>query len=149
MGLDMYLSAKKFIYPDFDGHKEMNDQLAHVRLPKPLSRVERIECEAMYWRKANAIHKWFVDNVQGGKDECRAHYVDRNQLQELLDTVNKVLEDKDLAPDLLPTESGFFFGSTEFDDWYWHQAKYTRDRLTEILSDPELESWDFQYQSSW
>ena len=22
------------------------------------------------WRKANAIHKWFVDNVQDGVDDC-------------------------------------------------------------------------------
>ena len=26
--------------------------------------------EVGYWRKANAIHGWFVRNVQNGKDDC-------------------------------------------------------------------------------
>ena len=59
MGLDMYLSRR------------LKDNTEH---------------EVMYWRKANAIHKWFVDNVQGGEDDCREYPVSNDQLIELRDT---------------------------------------------------------------
>lgn len=46
-----------------------------------------------YWRKANAIHKWFVDHVQGGEDDCQFHReVEREDLEELRDTCKKILE---------------------------------------------------------
>jgi hypothetical protein len=48
--------------------------------------------EVAYWRKANAIHEWFVQNVQGGTDECEAHPVTREQLQELAAVCRRVLD---------------------------------------------------------
>jgi hypothetical protein len=39
--------------------------------------------EVMYWRKANQIHKWFVDNVQDGVDDCKEYWVSEEKLQEL------------------------------------------------------------------
>ena len=32
------------------------------------------------WRKANAIHKFFVDTCQNGNDNCQRHYVSRENL---------------------------------------------------------------------
>ena len=43
-----------------------------------------------YWRKANAIHKWFVDNCGDGIDECQTMEVSKEKLEELLDTAQKV-----------------------------------------------------------
>ena len=40
--------------------------------------------EVGYWRKANAIHKWFVDNIQDGKNDCDYYEVAPEQLEELL-----------------------------------------------------------------
>lgn len=51
-----------------------------------------------YWRKANQIHRWFVENVQGGDDDCREYYVSREQLKELLTTVRTVLQGSRLVP---------------------------------------------------
>jgi hypothetical protein len=45
-----------------------------------------------YWRKANAIHAWFVRNVQGGKDDCRGSYVSREQLIQLKEACFQVLD---------------------------------------------------------
>jgi hypothetical protein len=104
--------------------------------------------EVMYWRKANAIHKWFVDTIQGGIDECEPHAVTAGELRELKIACNLVLENRDLADDLLPTESGFFFGSLEYDDWYFENLVKTVNGLDDILveaSDDEV----FVYQSSW
>ena len=37
---------------------------------------------------------------------------------------DKVLDDNSLAEELLPTRSGFFFGSTDYDEWYFEDIKY-------------------------
>lgn len=48
--------------------------------------------EVAYWRKANQIHKWFVDNVQNGIDECQESSVTRQQLNELLAVCHEVIK---------------------------------------------------------
>lgn len=49
--------------------------------------------ELAYWRKANAIHKWFVDRVQGGIDDCKRHReVTREDLEDLADVCEQVLK---------------------------------------------------------
>ena len=46
-----------------------------------------------YWRKSNQIHRWFVENVQDGEDDCQYHNECTNEiLEELLDTCKTVLE---------------------------------------------------------
>ena len=147
MGLDMYLSAKRYVskYSDEELHAKVNDSLAALRGPLEINTVV---AEAMYWRKANAIHNWFVTKCRDGKDECQEVCVDRAQLVELRDTCKKVLEDQSLADILLPPAVGFFFGSTDLDDWYFDTLKNTVERLDLLLSD-QFKDWDFYYQSSW
>ena len=53
--------------------------------------------EIGYWRKANQIHAWFVDNVQGGKDDCEEYSVSRSQLGQLLAVVKEVLDNSKLV----------------------------------------------------
>ena len=40
-----------------------------------------------------------------------------------------------VANELLPTEGGFFFGSTDYDDWYFEVVQEVTDKFTEILND--------------
>jgi hypothetical protein len=159
MGLDMYLKARRAHYvsrfdgSDFDKPSEFSEALKKVPVPKAFdcSFPEVVECEAIYWRKANAIHRWFVQSVQDGEDDCRSYHVSEKDLQALLYAVREVLADRSKAEELLPTESGFFFGVTEYDEGYWQDLEYTDKRLTAILEMPEEEfkQWDFEYQSSW
>ena len=77
---------------------------------------------AGYWRKANQIHGWFVENVQNGVDECKKTYVPKEKLIELKELCEDLLhtKDKQKAQELLPATSGFFFGSTDTNDkYYW------------------------------
>lgn len=46
-----------------------------------------------YWRKANAIHKWFVDNVQNGNDDCGTYEVTKENIESLLD-ICEIIKDK-------------------------------------------------------
>ena len=143
MGLDMYLNAKRYIWYNED---DLADTVANVFPEIKGRRVKEVIVEAMYWRKANAIHKWFVDNVQNGVDECEEHYVSREQLTELRDLVLEVLATRDASK--LPPQAGFFFGSTDITDWYWKDLEYTLEGLNKVLEDfPDR--WEFNYRSSW
>ena len=44
-----------------------------------------------YWRKANEIHYWFVQNVQGGEDDCGNYEVSQSKLIELREICQKVI----------------------------------------------------------
>jgi hypothetical protein len=99
------------------------------------------------WRKSNQIHKYFVDNCQDGRDDCREYYADREKLAELLSLCKQVLADKSKAEELLPTQEGFFFGDTEYDQWYYSDLTDTVEILENCLK--MSNDWEFYYQSSW
>ena len=106
------------------------------------------DAEVAYWRKANAIHNWFVDAVQGGKDDCDRYPVTRDQLKALISDCKSVLDDPANARLVLPTVSGFFFGSTEYDYGYFEDLRDTVSMLEKALVDTNYGS-QFFYQSSW
>ena len=146
----MYLNAKRYLwsFPE-DGPDATTAKAIGELLGIGNTRVNQIEIEAMYCRKANAIHKWFVDNVQNGTDDCGTYEVSRKQLQELLDLIIEVIDNKGKAQSLLPPQSGFFFGSDKIDQYYYEEMERTKDQLTSLLVDPKFEKWDFYYHSSW
>lgn len=109
--------------------------------------VKRKDTEVAYWRKANAIHNWMVQNVQFGEDDCRDYWVSKEKLEQLLDVCNRVLADNSLAPKLLPTQSGFFFGSTDYDEWYFEDVEYTKKMIEDLIEKDDFE--DLYYGSSW
>lgn len=111
-------------------------------------KVDTIKEEAIYWRKANSIHKWFVKNVQGGKDDCEKYPVERPHLEALLKDINDVLSDKMKASLILPTGNGFFFGGIDYDSYYFNTLKRTRKELEKILKNWN-DRWSYHYRSSW
>lgn len=150
MGLDMYLTRETY----FMRYGDMQFDLDFGYNTDP-EKVMSITEEVGYWRKCNQIHFWFVENVQDGNDDCGRYNVDISQLEELLDAVNMVLKDPSKSEHLLPTQAGFFFGSTEYDDYYIDDLVYTKNMLEEIIAKenslPDLDQiWvSFYYSSSW
>jgi hypothetical protein len=143
MGLDMYLSAKRYLWEeDREGMK-----VSGLDIPAPLE-LRELSCRAAYWRKANQIHGWFVRNVQDGDDDCNLYNVGRHDLQALVDLCRKVLANRELAAELLPPNEGFFFGGYEYDDDYFDELQRTADELT-VLLETVNDDWSFEYQSSW
>jgi len=62
----------------------------------------------------------------------------------------KVIKDPAVAKKLLPTQSGFFFGGLEYNEWYLEQIQYTIGVLKEAVAEPEeFGSGEYYYQSSW
>lgn len=156
MGLDMYLSKKTYVkqweHQGDDNFKvEVTKQGEVVKHIKP-ERVSYIEEEVGYWRKSNQIHRWFVENVQDGEDDCGNYYVEESQLEELLELCKKVVANPELAEELLPSQSGFFFGGTEYDEWYFTDLKNTIDIIESLLSERNERGFidgSIYYSSSW
>jgi hypothetical protein len=161
MGLDMYLRASEYISRN-DWGRDEDGNILDTPNETFKAIVEAFEMEDVidktgfvgisvdfpmgYWRKANQIHNWFVQNVQDGEDNCGSYYVTREQLEELKEVCINVLANKELAEDLLPTESGFFFGSTTYDEYYYGDLNDTIGIITRCL---ESKFDGFEYQSSW
>ncbi len=124
MGLDMYL---------FDKSKS-DDQFESIG----------------YWRKANQIHNFFVENVQFGNDDCGEYEVTKSDLISLQRLCFDVLMKEDKPENLLPTIDGFFFGSVEYDDYYYDQLRDTLkicDKAIAYLDSDEGNT--LTYTSSW
>lgn len=157
MGLDMYLTKKTYVknwsYMDKEERHSISVKLGgKARKDIKPSRISSIEESIITWRKANHIHKWFVDNVQNGEDDCKEYYVSRDSLIELADLCQDVIERND--PSLLPTQSGFFFGSTDYDEYYFEECKITAKTIRDVLKEDSLKpenvyKGDFYYSSSW
>jgi hypothetical protein len=150
MGLDMYLNADHYV-SDFEeaGIRLANAIKVESELGLGAFRPKNVTYELMYWRKANAIHNWFVNNVQEGKDDCRESYVSLEKLTELRDICDKILLNPELGAELLPTTQGFFFGSREYDEWYLQTIARTAQGLTKILDNPDAKKLWITYSSSW
>ena len=146
MGLDMYIVGKKYVskYSDEKLHTELSELTKGIGIN---FEPREITFECAYWRKSNQIHKWFVDNVQNGVDNCEEYYVSTDVIAALVDTCKQVLNDRSLADKLLPTSSGFFFGSNEYDQFYYGDLEHTIKMLEPLISmGGEL---SFHYESSW
>lgn len=142
---------------------------------------ERIMEEVGYWRKANQIHNFFVENVQCGEDDCSYHNeCTKEILEDLLDRCYKVLTgsimmlgqvkngqqyvdgkwvdcmepgkviiNPEVAEELLPSCGGFFFGSTEYDEYYMQDIENTIEIIKKVLATTDFETQAIYYVSSW
>lgn len=170
MGLDMYLKRKK------KSCKRTIEEICNGDYEE----YKRDLKETVYWRKANMIHKWFVDNVQDGNDNCEFYLVSKEKIEELKNICNeilkninlidgkivngetlkdgkwvknyedgKIIDNAEICERLLPTQQGFFFGSYEYDEYYYENIKYTRDKLEFVLDMIDFDEYDLYYGSSW
>ncbi len=137
--------------------------------------------EVGYWRKANQIHNFFVENVQDGEDDCSYHNeCTKEILEDLLDKCYKVLTgsimmigqvkngqqyvdgewvdcmepgkviiNPEVAEELLPSCRGFFFGSTEYDEYYMQDIEDTIKIIKNVLATTDFETQMLAYCSSW
>ena len=106
-----------------------------------------VSVNVAYWRKVNSVHGWFVNNVQNGEDDCGEYYVSHSKLKELVNACTLAIANKD--PNLLPPQSGFFFGGTDIDEWYWKDLMDTIEQLQALIDRPDFDRLSFYYQSSW
>jgi len=158
MGLDMYLRASEYVYRHNFNRQEDEDTINPV-FNEIISRLEledvidktgfaglSVDVPMGYWRKSNMIHHWFVNNLADGVDECQPILVRREDLEQLKELCIEAIAVPENAPDILPTGSGFFFGSTDYDKYYFGDLNDTIGIITRCL-DSKFDY--FEYQASW
>ena len=190
MGLDMYLERcdrRAYGFKSIDVYEVKvnnpnlyNDLKPYLHERGIYHKWESLFEEVGYWRKANAIHRWFVENVQNDIDDCDRYEVDKEQLEALLSICLEIknsvrmerglvrngekfvdgewepimeegeyMINSEVARDLLPTQEGFFFGGTEYDQWYMQDIIDTIDIITKVLETTDFDREMITYCSSW
>ncbi|MBV7508449.1 hypothetical protein KW850_24850 [Bacillus sp. sid0103] len=167
MGLDMYLfSLPKITGMSYDEivkasaemgkHKAEQDEIyeklkPHIKHFKEYdSSWSSIYEEVAYWRKANQIHNWFVENLHNGEDEpCFSQEVTKENLQDLNNLCLQVLQQKEPPINFLPTRPGCFFGNLSYDSYYYREIEETQELLAALIKNFNFETHYLLYQCSW
>ena len=156
MGLDMYLYASK--YESKSKWREEDKEGIKGFYPSELVDFQtdifernfaskHTKYQIGYWRKFNALHHYIVENFANGVDDCREIYLYTEDIEQILNNLKKVKDNKNKASELLPTKSGFFFGSTQYDEWYWEDVEYSIRLFEEVLKLPK--GIEIYYEASW
>ena len=149
MGLDMYLKARRYVSEYDEGDRELSMEVKQKFPELRDETIQGIDIRVGYWRKANAIHRWFVEHVQEGKDDCGDYWCSVDHLKDLKAVCERVIAFRHLAVEQLPTTEGFFFGSTDYDDFYFNDLEYTVKVMDRAIELAESGKWDIEYHSSW
>jgi hypothetical protein len=94
--------------------------------------------EIGYFRKVNFLVAFFEKKGFDVLNQTSL-IIRRKDAQELLSKCEEVLLDHSKGPELLPTTSGFFFGSTDYDDSYYEDVESVRNYVKDKLL-PEFDT---------
>lgn len=89
--------------------------------------------EVGHFRKVNFLVKFFESRYKQEISNCEPITVSEDDIIELRSRCKNVLENHELAPSLLPTTNGFFFGSTAYDDWYFKDVQSVLEKCDDLL----------------
>ena len=143
MGLDIYIDvanreARDEVVAKNQEIRKRNDKVYEeqgdvAELEEPID----IPCtQEYYFRKFNALVEWIENNV-GALENCEPLELGEDDIEGLQATLN------DLTPENcdveLPTCTGFFFGSQEYDDWYWENVEKAKQMCNDILEKTDWE----------
>ena len=135
MGLDMYLYRQKKLRENDDAYNEL---------------AKKTSKQIMYWRKANQIRSWIINNTSYEDDwNCEVVELSKETLEKLVSDCEIVLNNHDKAKELFPVSIKFFFGSISYDEHYYKQLKYTMQEIKKILEETDFETESIIYTEWW
>lgn len=110
--------------------------------------------EVHYWRKANSIHNWILKETGTSSDFNAGDNdieITKDMLIKFVEQAKTVLKDRsdETSERLIPSCSGFFFGSTEYDEWYYDDIKDTAEKFLELVNTFDFEGYKLLYSCSW
>lgn len=128
MGLDqsiVKMSCESYLLIEKWQHSDREDDFPEVEMDTVWS-----------GRKENHIQA-FIEGEVGNVDNCGYLPLTKPDLERLVDRLARVNADHSQAGVLLPTQEGFFFGGTEYDEWYFMDIKRELEDLSALLQE-----WD-------
>jgi hypothetical protein len=169
MGLDIFFHKTKRsnwnkIKKEIDAFNALSEEEQSKRYDERTHPTANFEPEEIgYFRKVNFLMEFFhyegnCEHKEISKDEleelrnacieigrmkpCKVEYVKATSQWDKDRVVNVYSEaDQKRCSELLPTQSGFFFGSTDYDEWYFRDVKEVLawvDGVLDNLGDKEV-----------
>lgn len=100
--------------------------------------------EVAYFRKVNFLVRHF-----GYEENLSEVLISREDIESLVEKCKLVLENHELARDLLPTIEGFFFGSLEYDELYFEDVEEVLHEFERILSETNFDTHEIRMWCWW
>ena len=182
MGLDMYIYARKETLGRVVKDAELSDEFlkdlygkyGYISKPKDLKVFDngdlsktatiKVSYNIGYFRKFNALHNFLTNScgrTVGVNDNCVDMLITEDIIDDLIDRLTRIVKVYNrnqaaaeyIAEAELPTQDGFFFGSTAYDDGYFEDCEDALDLFTkmkELIVSAEEEGeepYEFYYQA--
>lgn len=125
--------AKLGVTHDYENNKDLFSPVplsAWVNSKKEIISWSCAKYDA-YFRKVNFLFAYFENNGKM-EDECFA-WVEQVDVEDIIDRCEKVLADHKLAEELLPTQGGFFFGNTNYDEYFFRCVENVLEKMKGLL----------------
>ena len=97
--------------------------------------------------KCNEVLKKVI--LKEGKIQNGSTYNSKTGQWEPILEEGKYIENAEEIAEILPTMNGFFFGSTEYDEYYLEDIKYTKEKIENILDTIDFNEEECYYLASW
>lgn len=104
--------------------------------------------EVGYMRKNNAVFGWIETHV-GEVENCVDLPMKKEHFEKLIDDCRFVLENRDKASEVMPTRPGFFFGSYDYDEWYFSDLEEAVTICGNILLSVDFDKYDVFFHAWW
>lgn len=142
MGLDIYFNkTKRTEWKHFQNELSDYENLPKGEQNEGNNPYDDFKPEEIgYFRKVNFLMSFF--DYDGN---CEYKEIAKCELEDLRDACAEISKmepiNKERCAELLPTQSGFFFGNTDYDQWYFNDVKEVFewvDGVLDHLADDEV-----------
>lgn len=112
--------------------------------------MQRKLSEVAYYRKYNFLIPAMEKILETRIENNKFYNVDKEDIEKLKNRCKLVMENHDYAKELLPTTDGFFFGSTEYDEYYFDDVEHVYNDCNKILENmSKTDEPDFVFYANW
>jgi len=161
MGLDMYLIKRKKDITSRDYWNFDNEEMYW----RKANEIHKFFCDNCEEIEEGIVYKVTKDNLLDLLGKCnkileivktkkgtirngQKYNLEKQTWEDILEE-GIVIENEEEIKEVLPTQSGFFFGSTDYDEYYLERIKNTQTHLEMILSTIDFDIYDMYYLASW
>lgn len=146
MGLNQYITIRhkstNAAYAKFNNYWRLSDEeRAGKRQPKDPAKDLIIG----YFSKHHSIHKWFVNNIQNGVDDCGRYEIQLKDIENLKELCEEILSH--VTKEKREPKFCIDFNGEQHE--IWQLDNYTVDEEGKNIIDEKLPSYDMDYSDDY